>query len=144
MNIKMSVDVSKALADLRKKGDVDSGITAGYQAAGLFLEAKMVEKINSNIPPPLSTITIKRKGSTSTLIDTGEMMGAVTSQLDNNGIRVGIIGDGINATKGAVHEFGAPAKNIPERSWMRSTVKANRDKTVKIFAGEIVKRIETR
>lgn len=34
-------------------------------------------------------------------------------------LRVGILGDAKNATIGAVHEFGAPARGIPQRSFLR-------------------------
>jgi phage gpG-like protein len=34
-------------------------------------------------------------------------------------LKVGILGGGENATIGAVHEFGAPARNIPQRSFLR-------------------------
>lgn len=34
-------------------------------------------------------------------------------------LRVGILGSGKNATIGAVHEFGSPARNIPQRSFLR-------------------------
>ena len=35
-------------------------------------------KIRSNIPPPLALATIRRKGSSTALIDTGRMLNAVT------------------------------------------------------------------
>lgn len=34
-------------------------------------------------------------------------------------LKVGILGDSRNATVGAVHEFGAPGRNIPQRSFLR-------------------------
>jgi phage gpG-like protein len=34
-------------------------------------------------------------------------------------LKVGILGGGRNAEVGAVHEFGAPARNIPQRSFLR-------------------------
>lgn len=34
-------------------------------------------------------------------------------------VRIGVLGGGENATVGAVHEFGAPARNIPQRSFLR-------------------------
>ena len=37
------------------------------------------EKINSNVPPPNSPITIAKKGSSRTLIDTGKMMQSIKS-----------------------------------------------------------------
>lgn len=40
---------------------------------------------------------------------------------------------------GAVHEFGSPSRNVPERSFLRSTVKSNRRKYRGII-GKIGKR----
>lgn len=44
---------------------------------GLFVETKIKEKISSNIPPPNAEVTIKRKKSDRTLIDTGAMRQAI-------------------------------------------------------------------
>lgn len=41
------------------------------------------EKIDSNIPPPLSEATIRRKGSSRTLIDTGIMRASITYTIEN-------------------------------------------------------------
>jgi hypothetical protein len=35
---------------------------------------------------------------------------------------------------GAVHEFGSPSKSIPQRSFLRSTMKENRKKYLRFFA----------
>lgn len=43
-------------------------------------------------------------------------------------LRVGILGDTKNATIGAVHEFGAPAKNIPQRSFLRIPISEHLEK----------------
>lgn len=41
------------------------------------------EKISSNVPPPLSEATIRRKGSSKTLIDTGIMKTSITYKVEN-------------------------------------------------------------
>lgn len=41
---------------------------------------------------------------------------------------------------GAVHEFGSPSKNIPQRSFLRATVQEKRRKYKKIFS-KLAKRI---
>lgn len=38
-----------------------------------------------------------------------------------------------NAGVAAIHEFGAPSKNIPERSFIRSTVDENRNRYARLF-----------
>lgn len=43
-------------------------------------------------------------------------------------LRVGILGDSKNATIGAVHEFGAPAKGIPQRSFLRIPISEHLEK----------------
>lgn len=52
-----------------------------------FVGVQMVndikEKIDSNIPPALSEATIKRKGSSKTLIDTGIMRASITYKIEN-------------------------------------------------------------
>lgn len=49
----------------------------GMSKIGEWLTNKTKEKIASGIPPELSPATIKRKGSTKTLIDTGQMLNSV-------------------------------------------------------------------
>lgn len=43
-------------------------------------------------------------------------------------VRIGILGGGRNATVGAVHEFGAPARGIPQRSFLRIPLSEHLDK----------------
>lgn len=56
--------------------------------------------------------------------------GMTTIQLRANGldrrVRVGIIGSERNAAIGAIHEFGAPAAGIPERSFLRDALVTDR------------------
>lgn len=50
----------------------------------------------------------------------------VEQLLKDQRVRVGILGDGRNATIGAVHEFGSPARGIPERSFLRASLRKMR------------------
>lgn len=43
-------------------------------------------------------------------------------------VRIGVLGGGRNAIVGAVHEFGAPARNIPQRSFLRVPIMDNLNK----------------
>lgn len=59
------------------------------------------------------------------------------AKAQNSYVKVGILGDDPKSTRaegtlsnveiGAVHEFGSPAANIPERSFLRSTVDAHKE-----------------
>jgi hypothetical protein len=48
-------------------------------------EGDVKRKIRSHIPPPNTPATIRRKGSSTPLVDTGEMMGKVGSELRRGG-----------------------------------------------------------
>lgn len=50
----------------------------------------------------------------------------VTQLLQDRRVRVGILGDDRNATIGATHEFGSPARGIPERSFLRAALRKMR------------------
>lgn len=43
-------------------------------------------------------------------------------------LKIGVLGGGRNATVGAVHEFGAPGRNIPQRSFLRVPLSENLNK----------------
>lgn len=69
-------------------------------------------------------------------------------QMDNVTTKVGLPAEGAVAgegeatsmsevaTVGVVHEFGAPARNIPERSWLRSVYDENRNRLQRVKAKE--------
>ena len=50
---------------------------------GVQVANDIKEKIDSNIPPALSEATIRRKGSSRTLIDTGVMRASITYKIEN-------------------------------------------------------------
>lgn len=43
-------------------------------------------------------------------------------------LKIGVLGGGRNASIGAVHEFGAPARGIPQRSFLRVPLSENLNK----------------
>lgn len=43
--------------------------------------ADVLDKINSNIPPPLSDATIARKGDALALVDTGQLFNSITAKV---------------------------------------------------------------
>lgn len=63
------------------EGDVD--IAKKISLVGEQVVNDIKEKIDSNIPPVLSEATIKRKGSSRTLIDTGIMRASITYKIEN-------------------------------------------------------------
>lgn len=90
---------------------------------GMKLENQIRIKILSNIPPPNASSTIKSKGSSYTLIDTGEMLESVSHEVDFSDpelltIKAGIFEEGI-AEYACYNEYGT--NNIPTRSFIRST-----------------------
>lgn len=99
--------------------------------SGEFLASKMVEEIQSGIPPALAQSTIDAKGSSTPLIDTGQMMGDITSKVTGiNVVEVGVFGEA--AERAAYHEFGT--RTIPERSFMRSALDKNRNGIIQILS----------
>lgn len=111
---------------------------------GMDLRNKIVQKINSNIPPPNAPSTVKKKKSSKTLIDSSTLLTSVDSHLiseEFNTLEVatGVFDEGV-AQYAAANEYGSTRvltnKNadnpdemhqgysvlvIPERSFMRST-----------------------
>lgn len=74
---------AKKIGDLQAEvvGKVLDGVMEIEQAAGLVgeLAVGLVKaKITSNVPPPLAEGTAREKGSTNTLINTGQMRAAVS------------------------------------------------------------------
>lgn len=128
----------------RKKDGLDTlddellkGLSEGIDKSARYLTNQIVRKVETNIPPPLSPETIKRKGSSVALYDTGEMFSQIDADIGKLSAKVGIIGS--KASIAAYHEFGTV--NIPERSFIRSTFNEEKGKVVKIIATEIEKKI---
>ena len=60
-----------------------SNIEQKINSVGVQIVNDIKEKIDSNIPPALSEATIRRKGSSRTLIDTGIMRASITYKIEN-------------------------------------------------------------
>jgi len=99
---------------------------------GMQIENAIRLKILSNVPPPLKESTVKQKGSSVTLIDTGQMLASVSHQVDDSNPELITVSSGIfeeNVAEYAVsHEYGREDANIPMRSFIRSTYDENFDK----------------
>ncbi len=54
---------------------------AGYAQLGEFIVAKLQARIRANIPPPLSPVTIARKGSSTALIDEGRLIASIRAKV---------------------------------------------------------------
>lgn len=119
--------------------DIGGGLSSGIKNAATFLETKMVQKVLSNIPPTLKSKTIARKSSSKALIDTGQLIGQIDADIDSLSAKVGVIGS--RAKIAIHHEYGAPAANIPERSFIRSTFNEEKRQIRNIVEAEIKKKI---
>ena len=71
--------------------NIENDIVLKLERAGEYLANKMSEKVYSNIPPALKEATVKAKGSSHTLIDTGEMAENITHKMkDKTTVEVGV------------------------------------------------------
>jgi HK97 gp10 family phage protein len=64
----------------RRYAQVQAGTKTVYQAlglAGLMHQDQIKNKIDTNVPPPNSPVTVAQKGSSHTLIDTGAMKNSI-------------------------------------------------------------------
>lgn len=121
----MSSNADEVARNIGKFGDdTEKRIFNALEKAGTFIEGKMVDKITSGLSPGLKPATIAAKGSSTPLIDTGELLSQITHKMEGKDtVSIGVFG-----SKGgiaAVHELGAPSKNIPARSFARPALKEN-------------------
>lgn len=115
--------------------DTEKRVYAALERAGAFIEEKMVDKITSGLSPALTPATIAAKGSSTPLIDTGELISLVTHKMEGKDtVKIGVFGS--RAEIAAVHELGAPSKNIPARSFARPSLKENEAGVIKILTGK--------
>lgn len=75
---KWSALMDKIVEDVTK-GDFEFERKIGLVGEQMVSDIK--EKISSNVPPPLKPATVKRKGSSRTLIDTGNMRNSITFRI---------------------------------------------------------------
>lgn len=61
------------------------GARTALKRIGTWGAAKVRERIRAHIDPPLKPATIKRKGSSTPLVDTGHLINAISFQLEEQG-----------------------------------------------------------
>jgi hypothetical protein len=136
-----------------------------HERALIKIENAIVKKMLSNVPPPNAESTIKKKKSSKTLVDTGEMVGHVTHRIsEGEGGLVGEVGffDEEIAKRALANEFGvlwshrprprADSENreedearewfIPPRPFFRPAFDETAPKAAEEMADEIFKQIE--
>lgn len=119
----MASNASEVVMKIGKFSDnLEDELENKLDTVGSFLSGKMVEKIMSRVPPPNAPSTIARKKSDLPLVDTGEMMGAIDyKHREKHLVEVGVFG--ATAEIATYQEYGT--KDIPERSFIRSTFHEN-------------------
>lgn len=70
--------IKKAAEQVVKGADV----TTVLDRAGLYLVGKMQGRIQGGIAPPLAAATVARKGSSTPLIDTGQLISSITHEVE--------------------------------------------------------------
>jgi len=109
-----------------------------HERALIKIENAVVKKILSNVPPPNAPSTIRQKGSSKTLVDTGEMVGHVTHrQTIKSGQIIGEIGifDPEIAKRARYNEYGT--RDIPARPFLRPAFDETAPKAAEDMANEI-------
>jgi HK97 gp10 family phage protein len=122
---------------------IDIDFKGPHERALIKIENAIVKKMLSNVPPPNAESTIKKKKSSKTLIDTGEMLGHVTHRItEGESGLVGEVGifDEENSKKALANEFGT--WNIPPRPFLRPAFDETAPKAAEEMADEIYKQIE--
>jgi len=111
---------------------------------GSFLEGKIKEKITHGDPswPSLKPETVKRKGSSKPLIDTGKLRNSITHKVEGDAVLVGVFAEDV-CVYAAVHEFGSPKKNIPQRSYLRKTFDEQKEEIERLIDNKVKAAIET-
>jgi len=106
--------------------DLLAAFGEGLEKFGGVAQAKMTGKIDTWIPPPLAESTIKAKGSSQPLVDTGQLYIQISHEVRDSGksVVVGVMGP--RAQIAAIHEFGT--EDIPERSFIRSVMNDTADR----------------
>lgn len=116
-----------------------------YERALIKIENAITNKIFSGVPPPNAESTIKKKKSSKTLIDTGEMLEHVTHRIaEGEGGLVGEVGffDEEISKRALINEFGTRDGHIPARPFLRPAFDETAPKAAEEMADEIFKQIE--
>jgi hypothetical protein len=80
-NTAKNADVFRKLAESVVKGA--NTVDTALDKAGLYFAASMQKRIQSGgVQPPLSQATINRKGSSTPLIDTGQLVSSITHKVE--------------------------------------------------------------
>ncbi len=114
-----------------------------HERALIKLENAVIEKILCNVPPPNAPATIRKKKSSGTLRDTGEMLGHVTHrQTGDEGILRGEVGlfEEDLAKRAEWNEYGTD--RIPARPFLRPAIDETIDAAADQMAEEIFRQIE--
>lgn len=81
-----AADIGKAAAMLGGRVlDAEINKEQALGSLGLFAQRKIVEKIRSNIPPPNAPSTVNAKGSSATLIDSGQLRQSIRHKVVDRG-----------------------------------------------------------
>jgi phage gpG-like protein len=118
----------------------------------LLLVREIQRGIRSQAPggkqfAPLAEVTIKRKGSSKALIDTGFLVNSITQKIMSDGAFVGLLRTSISkdgesvANIGAIMEYGATINHpsgavivIPPRPFLHPTMEKNRNQVIKNYS----------
>lgn len=109
---------------------VTAAIDRALLVEAQFIRTKIVRGIRSQAPggkqfKPLEAETIRKKGSSKALIDSGTLRNSITTKKTSRGVFVGVLrtsrsADGTNlANVAAVHEFGSVKVGVPARPFMQ-------------------------
>lgn len=60
----------------------DYSVEVGLERAGLLMVASMQQRIRGGIAPELADVTVARKGSSTPLIDTGQLVSSITHKVE--------------------------------------------------------------
>ena len=126
-------DWAKARSLLRRgPGRIKKAVRKALLQEGQFYRTQIIKGIRSQAPggkafAPLEPATIAAKGSSKALIDTGTLIRSVTVRKLSGGdaVFIGVArtvlsaGGQSLADIAAIHEFGAPAANIPPRPFLQ-------------------------
>lgn len=126
---------------------MDTEIVDALQAGAADLKERIVENILRGVPPPNAESTVRKKGHGHTLMETGEMMAAITWQItgdaDKARAEIGIF-DAEIAERALINEFGSIVipDHPPQRSFLRSTFDENIDRILKNISDSILDLLE--
>lgn len=81
-----AAEIGKAAAELGGRVlDAEMSKEQALGQLGLVAQRKIVEKITSNVPPPNAPATVKAKGSSATLIDSGQLRQSIRHKVVDRG-----------------------------------------------------------